>query len=549
MDKSRKMKLGRKIILIIIALNVSGCNTGINPSGIVNNDKSKTENIVNLTDKYQLSKAELAGLEQEFSFKTKALSISYVQRKLKKLTETFQGIKLVKFFDFARQKGTGISDLIKTVVNNNSEIYIALLTNPDIIAKISSDSTFQVFFSEVMQSGNNTPPTAISTTSDLLPLGNVGNKSGFSTGIQNGSVIYGSGGYSFTNESLFLKLIGGVYKVVNAAGVEPTMDVLNNVTTETIILSDFGYNDQGAIGDGASGFGGWVNHSGQSISFGGGQSAYWKDSGPGGKIDVSYALNFTQPVLQGPGETVFVSGSLYADDGWTINTKPGSWTGNPSIGTNSPSLSGDLSSNPDTDGIWTRVFSAGADLPNDPTGTRTNQAGNSTSFFYLAVPANSFSENMTMLVTGVDGSPYSWAGGGPSVSGLKAAGLTVTARTFTLSDTQNRFTLNNSGNIIDHFGAGFAGNYGHIGGSTQLGIAANNFYDYVPDSVSGFDMGSSPIPNASIALNPSGVVQDGDVLLINNEAVTVTGVSESVIIFTPPLSSPPVNGTTVFLTH
>lgn len=337
-------------------------------------------------------------------------------------------------------------------------------------------------------------------------------------GYQPGEIEYETDGtgYNFTPEPLFLKVTGfdsatgrPQYEVVKADGTPPVMEVLTGVANQTLNLPDFGTYNAGAMANGASAFGGWVNRTGETIADGAGSSSgYWNTGGyggpGGGATHVSYQLNFPNPVLQGPGETVNVAGQLYADDGWTINTKPGNfttlpaaWAQNGSGGGSlaaTPSLSGNLNNDPDTDGTWTRVYSMGGNLPGTAA-SRTIQQGVTAAPFSANSPASAFnSQSMTFLVTGIDGSPAGWAGGGPTASGLWAD-LSVTARTITGTTTVPRYVVDEWGNIRDRFGiVGANGSYGHTGGSTQQSNANvrpdtpydasggddEELYDYVP---------------------------------------------------------------------
>jgi sugar lactone lactonase YvrE len=162
------MKLIRKIIQVMLVLVIAGCSTGINQLGLVNK-----------TDTFQLSKAEYAELEREFSFKTEALSESYILRKLKKLIAFDQSLKVVKFLDFARQKGTDLSDLIKSVITGNADIKTYITSSGDINIKRQENGAFNLFIANIL----GTPQTLAGNVTTLAGNGDIGfNDSTDSTG-------------------------------------------------------------------------------------------------------------------------------------------------------------------------------------------------------------------------------------------------------------------------------------------------------------------------------------------------------------------------------
>ncbi len=99
--------------------------------------------------------------------------------------------------------------------------------------------------------------------------------------------------------------------------------------------------------------------------------------------------------------------------------------------------------------------------------------------------------------------PQTWAGGWAGASNLRVGSalmgdpqnLTFTTRETTGFTTVKRYSVDMAGNIIDHFGLdGWANNYGHSGGSSQISNGSqtwtdidamsaddNNLFDYVPD--------------------------------------------------------------------
>lgn len=348
-------------------------------------------------------------------------------------------------------------------------------------------------------------------------------------GFSHGDIAYDdawenptSSGYKFTPEVLYLEVYGKdpngkpLYKVVKQDGTEPMMEVLTGVTQQTINLPDFGTYNAGAMAAGGTAFGGWVNRTGETISSGAGASSgYWHQrnlygGNGGGATSVSYDLNFAKPILQGASETVNISGVLYADDGWTINTAPGAFPGMPAswstpygdgggrIAT-TPDLSGAIDYGggaDDTDGTWTRVWSQGAGLPGTGA-TKTTQASVTSSPFSVNTPASGFAGQQTaFLVTAIDGDPAGWAGGNATASGLWAQ-LSVAGRQLDGTMLVPRYVVDDYGNIRDRFGIAGYGTYGHSGGSNQITNANSSpdspptppdatggddelLYDYVP---------------------------------------------------------------------
>jgi hypothetical protein len=331
----------------------------------------------------------------------------------------------------------------------------------------------------------------------IVPITNLNSWPGF----QAGDITYTNGvGYSFTppvGNQLFFDT--EKWAVVDAQGKEPTMEVLTRVTRELIPLEDFGTYNAGAIPNGATAFGNWVNQTGpgQTLSWNaGGQPAYWKPA-RGGTVHISNDKSFVDEPLHAPTsappELAYAQGTLFADDGWALYIKNTSDPSGYNIGTATPILNGGV---PDTDGTWTRISHAG---------------GYTTTYFSTSGYVPDLDKDVTFLVTGKDGG---WAGGGPSRSGLKSYGLEIGARTFREDTaTQKRYVVDESGNIIDRFGiTGSNGNYGHFNGSFQVsnpngspenkyanGVDDYNLYDYVPDPTSAGPSSSvGTIPDLSV---------------------------------------------------
>ncbi|RYY00081.1 hypothetical protein EON78_01940, partial [bacterium] len=333
--------------------------------------------------------------------------------------------------------------------------------------------------------------------------------------FQAGNISYTNGdGYDFTappGNQLFFDT--EKWAIVDANGIAPTMKVIPSVTKELVSLPDFGTYAAGNIPNGGSipAFDGWTNRTGQDINWGeGGQSAYWnylnlRGGQGGGVVHVSHELNFAGKPLyappDAPPEKAYAQGTLYADDGWTINVKPNvytdlpaGWSGEPNIGgtlQSTPALSGSYYNQPDTDGVWSRLYSAGGQLPNSSV-SRTNNAGNSYSSFNLEGPVGNLAQTSTVLISGIDGN---WSGGNPTKSGLLTQNLKIGVRTVGDPVEVERYYVDADGKIYDRFGTGENGSYGHSNGSTQISNSPNiapvnptatgaddyNLYDYVPN--------------------------------------------------------------------
>jgi flagellar basal body rod protein FlgG len=242
-------------------------------------------------------------------------------------------------------------------------------------------------------------------------------------GYTAGAVNYVNGqGYNFTAEQLYLQPNGydaGTgkmnYKVVNAGGIEPQMNIPTGISTETHDTGSFGTTNNGTIVDNGTYGNGWINRTGASIENVGG--SYWNALGDvipvpaggtgGGDIHVSHDLLFNNDLLEAPPsytENVTFSGTVNANDGFNVGVMsgsfaalPGDWTnsngyGDPTTFDNTPVVAG-----------MTRIYSAGTNLAPLalPASTVTTTSGSAT--FTQTFSTGVINETSTILLSGLDG--------------------------------------------------------------------------------------------------------------------------------------------------
>ncbi|MFN8578934.1 MAG: hypothetical protein U0354_19070 [Candidatus Sericytochromatia bacterium] len=320
----------------------------------------------------------------------------------------------------------------------------------------------------------------------IIPITNLNTWPGF----QPGNITYTNGsGYKFTppvGNQLFFDT--EKWAVVDANGVEPTMEVLTRVTRESPPVDSFGPNYSGVVPYGglygtsaAVGGSGWINltrdDGNNPRAVFGHAPGLWDAGGPTGRngvhqVDLEKEVTFADTLLAYPTEPpVQTASSGGGDDGWALYVRSG----------------GGINSIPTGIGPWSNPYS-----PNSPWTLLRAVAGPAGINYTGTTTA---SQTMTLHVAG---NTSGWAGGSDGGAYING-NFSIAARTFREDTaTQKRYVVDESGSIIDRFGlTGWNGNYGHFGGSVQLsnpnhaltnkygsGYDDYNLYDYVPDPTS-----------------------------------------------------------------
>jgi tripartite motif-containing protein 71 len=197
------------ISLLLITAVITACSGNINPV---------------ITDRKVIN-----GLEQEYSFKTKALSASYLKRKIEKWLDiehngaTLNGAMLVKDLEFARFKGETVIPF-KALMKAAPGLYDKIIIVDEISDRRSVDSAFDTF---IREANPNSAPVSCDTFTYITEWGSYGTGEGqfisLEAGIDTdsaGNVYVVDNGFfqtdnfprveKFSDDGVFIKQWGGL---------------------------------------------------------------------------------------------------------------------------------------------------------------------------------------------------------------------------------------------------------------------------------------------------------------------------------------------------